>query len=80
MAGFYENSKEPSGFHKIRGISRLCEELLASQKGLCSRELGIVLQLVKKFPVCHEARSFITCSQEIKTELSLAREIQTSSN
>jgi hypothetical protein len=29
------------GFHKMRGISRLVEELLASQQGLCSMELDI---------------------------------------
>jgi hypothetical protein len=27
------------GFHKTRGISRLAEDLLASQEGLCSMEL-----------------------------------------
>jgi hypothetical protein len=27
------------GFHKIRGISQLADDLLASQEGLCSMEL-----------------------------------------
>jgi hypothetical protein len=29
------------GFHKLRGISRLVEDLLAPQQGLCSMELDI---------------------------------------
>ena len=37
-AGFCECSNE-SVFHKMRGLSQLAKELLASQEGLCSMEL-----------------------------------------
>jgi len=36
---FFEHTNEPSGCHKIYGISWLAEQLLASQKGLCILEL-----------------------------------------
>jgi hypothetical protein len=36
VAGAYELPNEPSGFIIVERISRLDEELLASQEGLCS--------------------------------------------
>ena len=38
MAGICECGNEPSGSHKVRGVSRLAENRLASQEGLCSME------------------------------------------
>ena len=39
MAGCCECGNEPFGFHNMQGISRVAEDLLASQEGLCSMEL-----------------------------------------
>jgi len=38
-----EFGDEPSGFHKMRGISWLAEDRLASQEGLCFMQLQLVL-------------------------------------
>jgi len=38
VAGTCQRGNEPSGFHKMRGISCLAENRLASQGGLCSME------------------------------------------
>jgi hypothetical protein len=38
VAGCCEWGNEPSGFHKMRGISGLAEDRLDSQEGLCSLE------------------------------------------
>ena len=39
VAGSCEYGDEPSGFHKMRGIYWIAEDMLASQKGLSSMEL-----------------------------------------
>ena len=43
MAGACECG-EPSGCHKMRGISWLAKKLLASQEGLCSTELCVLVR------------------------------------
>jgi hypothetical protein len=44
--GFCEHGNEPSGSIKLRGISRIAEELLTFQKELCSMELVIKFGLL----------------------------------
>jgi len=38
VAGACDCGNEPFGFYKMRGFSRLGENMLASQEGLCSME------------------------------------------
>jgi hypothetical protein len=40
-------------FSKTRGISGLAEELLASQEGVCSMELELVMLFVSSYPIFH---------------------------
>jgi hypothetical protein len=35
VVGTFECGNQPSGFHKVRGISFMSTNLLASQEGLC---------------------------------------------
>jgi hypothetical protein len=46
--GACECGKEHSGSKKMRGISRLAENLLASEEGLCSMELFLVRSLLSQ--------------------------------
>jgi len=46
LAGFCECGNEPSVLHKMRGVSLLAENLLASHEELCCPELNGVMWVI----------------------------------